>query len=425
MPRLKISESKDYFVDEEGKKFFYLADTVWSAFTNISMEEWVEYLDYRKMQNFNALQINILPQWDASPSDINILPFKLKSDGSWDFYNINQTYFDRAEQMVRMAWERGFIPALVILWCNYVRDTWGSKINPQNIMPFDFVRPWVEYIGERFGKYDPIFIISGDTNFEGPQAIDYYLTALETIKDKCPHCLTTMHLSGGFWELPKEFEMSSKLDFYMFQSGHDVTRQNLAYILAEKFMAKTIKRPIVNGEPCYEGHSYGNNYGRFTRFDVRKAVWSSLLSGAKAGVTYGAHGIWSWYKKGKDFISKKFSGIPYDWKTALIFEGAWDISFTRWLFETFDLFDLSPAYKVLNETNDIRMAVSKDNKKIAIYIPYATEVSIDMDLSAYELVGVILDDRHVIKPESNIEGNKTMIYMYQFNSDVIVLGEKS
>lgn len=105
MPRLKISESKDYFVDEQGKKFFYLADTVWRAFTNISIEEWAEYLDYRKMQNFNALQIDILPQWDANPSDINILPFKLKTDGSWDFYNINQTYFDRAEQMVKMAWE--------------------------------------------------------------------------------------------------------------------------------------------------------------------------------------------------------------------------------------------------------------------------------------------------------------------------------
>jgi hypothetical protein len=134
-------------------------------------------------------------------------------------------------------------------------------------------------------------------------------------------------------------------------------------------------------------------YGRFTSFDVRKAVWSSLLSGAKAGVTYGAHGIWSWHKKGKDFISKKFSGILYDWKTALRFEGAWDVSFARWIFETFDLFDLLPAYKVLNETNDIRMAVSKDNKKIAIYIPYATEVSIDMDLSAYELVGVILGEK--------------------------------
>jgi len=422
--RLRISESKDYFVDEHGKKFFYLADTVWSAFTNISIEEWAEYLDYRRMQNFNVLQINILPQWDASPSDISILPFKLKSDGSWDFYSINQTYFDRAEQMVRMARERGFIPALVILWCNYVKDTWGSKINPQNIMPLDFVKPWVEYVGERFGKYDPIFIISGDTNFEGPQAIDYYLIALETIKDKCPHCLTTMHLCGGFWELPKEFETSSKLDFYMFQSGHSATKQDLAYILAEKFLSKTIKRPIVNGEPCYEGHSYGYSYGRFTRFDVRKAVWSSLLSGAKAGVTYGAHGIWNWHKKNKDFISKKFSGIPYDWKTALRFEGAWGVSFARWLFETFDLFDLSPAYKVLNETNDIRMAVSKDNKKIAIYIPYATEVSIDMDLSDYELLGVILDKRYVIKPEINIGRNRTIIHMYQFNSDIIILGER-
>lgn len=424
MPRLKISESKDYFVDEQGKKFFYLADTVWSAFTNISIEEWAEYLDYRKMQNFNALQIDILPQWDASPSDINILPFKLKTDGSWDFYNINQTYFDRAEQMVKMAWEKGFIPALVILWCNYVKDTWGSKINPQNIMPFDFAKPWTEYVGERFGKYDPIFIISGDTNFEGPQAIDYYLMALETIKDKCPICLTTMHLGGGFWELPKEFEMSSKLDFYTFQSGHDVVKQDLAYILAGKFMAKTVKRPIVNGEPCYEGHNYGNRYGRFTRFDVRKAVWSSLLSGAKAGVTYGAHGIWSWHKKGKNFISKKFSGIPYDWRTALRFEGAWDVSFARWLFEVFDLFALSPAYKVLNETNEIKMAVSYDNKKIAIYIPYATDVCIDMDLSEYELVGIILDNRYLTKPEISADGNKTTIQMYQFNSDAVILGKR-
>jgi len=305
-----------------------------------------------------------------------------------------------------------------------VKDTWGSKINPQNIMPLDFVKPWTEYVGERFGKYDPIFIISGDTNFEGPQATAYYLMALETIKDKCPNCLTTMHLGGGFWELPKEFEMSSKLDFYKFQSGYDVVKQDLAYILAGKFMAKTVKRPIVNGEPCYEGHNYGNRYGRFTHFDVRKAVWSSLLSGAKAGVTYGAHGIWSWHKKGKNFISKKFSGIPYDWRTALRFKGAWDVSFARWLFEVFDLFNLSPAYKVLNETNEIKMAVSYDNKKIAIYIPYATDVCIDMDLSEYELVGIILDNRYLTKPEISADGNKTTIQMYQFNSDAVILGKR-
>lgn len=46
--------------------FFYLADTVWSAFTNIDLTDWAYYLKVRKEQGFNVLQINILPQWDRS-----------------------------------------------------------------------------------------------------------------------------------------------------------------------------------------------------------------------------------------------------------------------------------------------------------------------------------------------------------------------
>lgn len=45
---------------KNGKPFFYLADTCWSAFTNIKDNDWDYYLDYRKSQGFNTLQINIL-----------------------------------------------------------------------------------------------------------------------------------------------------------------------------------------------------------------------------------------------------------------------------------------------------------------------------------------------------------------------------
>ena len=31
---------------------------------------------------------------------------------------------------------------------------------------------------------------------------------------------------------------------------------------------------------------------------MRRAAWQSVLSGADAGITYGANGIWNWYKKG-------------------------------------------------------------------------------------------------------------------------------
>ena len=54
------------FATANGKPFFWLADTCWSAFTNISDDDWQEYLDLRARQGFNVLQINALPQWDLS-----------------------------------------------------------------------------------------------------------------------------------------------------------------------------------------------------------------------------------------------------------------------------------------------------------------------------------------------------------------------
>ena len=43
---------------KDGKPFFYLADTCWSAFTNIPENDWHYYLQYRKRQGYNVLQIN-------------------------------------------------------------------------------------------------------------------------------------------------------------------------------------------------------------------------------------------------------------------------------------------------------------------------------------------------------------------------------
>ena len=71
---LKISKNKQTLL-KDGKTFFYLADTCWSAFTNISDEEWDYYLYKRKVQGFNTIQINILPQWDASLTNFNFNPF--------------------------------------------------------------------------------------------------------------------------------------------------------------------------------------------------------------------------------------------------------------------------------------------------------------------------------------------------------------
>ncbi|MCP3763716.1 DUF4038 domain-containing protein [Domibacillus sp. A3M-37] len=425
MIELKISENNRHFL-KEGKRFFYLADTVWSAFTNISLEEWEEYLNYRKQQGFNVLQINILQQWDASGSDISIKPFKCNLDGSFDYYSINEEYFQRAEKMVSMAVEKGFVPALVLIWCNYVPDTWASVLQKENKMPIDVVEQYVEYAASIFSKFKPIYLISGDTDFPSEQAIEYYRKALKTIKRTSPDCLTTLHIQGRLSDIPKEFMDESNIDFYMYQSGHNSSYQYMSFKLAQEFYNKPVKKPVLNSEPCYEQMGYSRKvYGRYSTFDVRKAAWQSILSGASAGITYGAHGIWSWHKKGKKFgVTGEGFDAPYDWKDALKFEGAWDYGFIKYIFDSYNLKDLQPIDIVLKNTEEIRTALTPDKNKIIMYIPYATTLNLKENLSDYSFTIIDLDKKRFAKADVSNKENKTTLGMHTFESDVVIIGTK-
>jgi hypothetical protein len=50
---------------------------------------------------------------DASGTYTGLYPFQLLASGKWDFYKVNPEFFDKAEQMVNMACDRGFVPVLV------------------------------------------------------------------------------------------------------------------------------------------------------------------------------------------------------------------------------------------------------------------------------------------------------------------------
>lgn len=210
------------------------------------------------------------------------------------------------------ATQKGFIPALVLLWCNFVPDTWASQKGISPVIPFPVMEKYIEYAMKKFSKLEPIFIISGDTNFGSRETIRYYLRALEIVKDIAPSTLVTFHLQPNT-QLPPEIVESPYLDFYMYQSGHVKDEQHFPYLLTQQFLKYPVRHPIVNGESCYEGHPFGfTKEGRFSSFDVRKAVWQSLLSGASAGFAYGAHDIWPWHRNSSEFKGQEFSGEPFE-----------------------------------------------------------------------------------------------------------------
>jgi len=421
MARLEISATKDYFT-KEGEPFFYLADTAWMAFANLPLDDWPRYLAQRKLQGFNALQISILPiTHDTSMSDENIDPFLKDSNGNWDFTAYNEAYFDKAEAMVEMAVREGFVPVLGVLWCSYVPGTRCSQNSPvASAMPLEAVAPYATHAAERFKPYDPMFFISGDTQFESPDEEPYYMTALEAVKAVCPDALLTMHLTPR-GDLPRSFV--DAIDFYMYQSGHHAERQDRPYTLAEKFAAYPVKRPVVNSEPPYEGHGRVGERTRFNAFDIRKATWQSLLSGAKMGVTYGAHGVWSFHSRGKTFLNAHRSFEPFDWDVALTLDGAWDVSFAKWICETYNFCELDPAAIVRNEDAEIRAAANADRTKVAVYAPHPFDIDLDLDLSGFRCVQIDLASRRITVPAVE-PGPVSRIKMPAFNADVLFVATK-
>lgn len=405
---------------KDGQPFFYLADTCWSAFTNITDEEWDFYLYKRKAQGFNTIQINILPQWDASVTDLDYRPFV---DG--DVYRLDDGYFAHAREMCEKAKREGFELALVVLWCNYVPGTWASNMFADGVLPFDCLENYVKKVHETFTGLEPLYIISGDTDFPQEETTRYYVHVGKILKGLAPHCLFTTHIKGRYSDIPDG--LYELLDFCFYQSGHNAKDLSMPYSLSGTMQEKYPGKPLINSEPCYEQMGYsGNMYGRWTRRDVRRAAWVSVLSGACAGVTYGAAGIYSWHKVKKGFHTLLGEGfdMPKSWEEAMAFPGAWDYGYLKMLIGELGAYELTPRQELLvNKTGDIRVA-SAGEKLLLVYVPSNTKVRLDMDLSGWKVRALGLAERFAAYVDVEIREGKTVIGMHPFEEDALLVIRK-
>jgi len=295
--------------------------------------------------------------------------------------------------MVEMAVNRGFVPVLGVLWCCYAWNR--GDPNPNRMTPAR-VREYATFAAELFKRFQPIFFISGDTPQNDEAELDLYRVALEAVRSVCPRALCSMHLWGG--QLPHE-RLRDDIDFYMYQSSHGGRSQQLARQLAKQYLDLPPK-PVVNAEPCYEGHGRMGveDRNKFSAFDVRRATWQSLLSGAVMGIAYGAQGLWSGQVEGMKLIHEKSKFEAYDWEFAYQLEGSWDAAFARWIFESYNLFDIEPTQIVLNDDEEIVSAADADLSRLVAYAPYTTSVEFAVDLSGYTCAVINLHDRRIWRP---------------------------
>lgn len=410
MSRVRIHNN--HFV-KDGKPFFYQGDTLWMAFSKMSCQEWREVMQIRRAQRFTVAQISVLPiSHDNAPAPSDLQPFAVV-DGHYDFDRINDAYFDKAEALLAETVGQDIVPCLHLMWANYVPDTWAAQRCPDTVMTWEQAERYLRYALARFEKYEPIYSVSGDTAFETERVVDTYANAIALIRSLSPEALLTLHLSPRS-DPPARLE----LDFYTYQSGHMLQEQDQCFTIPAQFLARGDGKPVVNTEPAYEAHGHGFGYGRYTAFDIRRALWQSLLSGASAGIGYGAHGMWMMYRENQEFNGIQFSGKPYGWRMAIELDGAWEGAFAQQLYERYDLFGMQPLDCLKGMPPQVRAARAA-NGTVLIYAPYGCDVSTNLNVRDYRFDAFEMEHKRYMKPTHLRPDGEATICMPQCNTDVL------
>lgn len=427
---LTINDRHDGFLCD-GKPWFWLADTCWSAFTSISLEDWDYYLTRRAEQGVNVLQINTLPQWDRCLPDLGVYPYASEDGARFDWASPNEAYWERAHSMCRMAVDHGIRPALVLMWLNYVPGTWGSIIAQKTgagVMPREEVVRHVRRVVEHLDEFDPVYVVTGDTDFKTDEAIAYYEDALGAVCELAPTRLRCMHINRANRTIPRQY--LDRLDFYMFQPGHNYAAQDEAWKLPEDLIAAYPKKPLVNSEPCYEMMGASRNvYWRFSDKDCRASVWSSILSGASAGVTYGAHGIWNWQtsRSAGSVLGEGFD-MPFRWQEALQFPGIWDFGLIPEVLSALTRGGAHPVEPAQDALDDAREAirVARVGDSVVGYLPFATSftlkrAALPAGASGFTARALDLEDKRLAHLPVRVADDTVQVAQHPFRHDALVV----
>ena len=378
VPDLVVSANKRYLQTKDGKPFFWLGDTGWLLFTKLKREEAIQYLDDRKAKGFNVVQamglhtLSVVNMYGDSALVARQVAKPNTTPGT-SFSNPQEyDFWDHVEFVIDEAAKRGIYIGFVPVWGGNVKE---GKITPQQ------AETYATFLANRFGKKSNIIWLNGG-DIRGSEALDVWNTIGNTINKLDDKHLITYHprgrTSSSDW-----FHNESWLDFNMVQSGHRSYAQdtsaneerhfgedNWKYIDVDYALKPT--KPVIDGEPSYEGIPYGLHdvtQPRWTAADVRRYGYWSVLAGA-FGYTYGQNAVMQMYRGNKN---EENSYGPLElWNQGLNAAGASQMQYLKKLIESKkDYVNRQPSQNlVLDQGQRYDYIVASSGGKFALFYTY-------------------------------------------------------
>jgi hypothetical protein len=286
LPRLKVSDNGHFLVTEDGGPFFWLGDTAWRLFYNLTREETETYLKDRAAKGFNVIQAVAL-SWTLDPNAYGERPL---FDN--DPLKPNEKFWRHVDWAVRRTEELGMYVGFL--------PTWGDHVVHSKIINRSNAREYGRWLGERYRNAALVWILGGDQPAEGFVDVWRELAIGLREGDGGAH-LITYHPRG--WQTSSQWLHNEPwLDLNMVQSSH--TRDAPTWRFFEHDWALEPPKPVVEGEPNYEHIANGlkaENVERgdlITAWDCRKKAYWNVFAGA-CGFTYGCNEVYQFWKPGR------------------------------------------------------------------------------------------------------------------------------
>lgn len=379
--RVRLSDNRRHFVHNDGTPFFWLADTTWSSVLQAKLDDWRYFLGRRREQGFTTMQ-SVMTNWRVMPQDA----FGEKAYVGDENIIINPRFFQRIDAKVAAINEAGLLAASVMVWA--IR----GDANPGYTLPETDVVKLCRYLVARYGAYHVAWILAGDGQYHGEAAERWRHIGRAVFSDQHDQ-LVTMHPCGMDW-VADEFRNEEWYDFIGYQSGHDSNEETLRWLVqgppAQEWR-KSPPRPIINLEPNYEHHIPYHRKERFTGYDVRRALYWSLMVTPTAGVTYGHHGIWPWLEQAALPPDHPYTGVAPAWRDSIDAEGALSLRPLRAFFDSLPWWRLRPAQELLvvqpgdqDAEAFITVATTEERDTVVAYLPKGGEVHLSHQVNIAE-----------------------------------------
>jgi hypothetical protein len=367
--KLKVSPNGRYFIDQNGKPFFYLGDTCWLLFQRLDHKEVDDYLKDRVEKGFTVIQAYVIRGLgkrhpDGNSSLLGESPFTDR-----DPTKPNEAFFKNVDHIMNRANELGLLMGLV------VAKSWHVNKHPERVFDAKNAFAFGKFLGARYKNNAVLWYVGGDSAPGSDEAV--WVAMAKGLKDGSGGShLVSYHGSGqtssSIW-----FHKADWLDFNSVQSGHGWAAKTYRFIDKDYGLKPT--KPTVDMEPPYENHPTGSKTPRIDSHEVRKAAYWNMLAGA-AGHGYGALDLF-WMYKDSDGPFPKNGFQP--WRKALAYDGSRQVGLMRRLFELRPWYKLVPDQSVIaagqGEGEDhVRAARAEDGSFVIAYLPSGKPVSIKM-----------------------------------------------